>query len=585
MPVYYGKKAYFEYKKYSYTSWAQPVLSANGTVGGSSYAARASSTYSGHDPWKAFNGTNNNEDDCWEAATRDTSQWLEFYSPDTLEISKIKFTNRRNNYITVFNPILITGSMDGSSYFTIGQITPPDANSDSQYTFYVPSAMDKHCKYIRFQTTSDGTLIGNTSARPNFGRIEFTAQKVTGTTAGTSSNYDYTISKSGSSGSMDFVSPKMKSNGIMGGDSFAVDQQMYATDSSGTTLEAWRCFDKDTSANKWEITNLDKSKYYWLDIYSPFYLQLSNIKILFNDLSYYANRVLISGSDNRIVWTRIKESDLQAVVEQSIALPAHLPYKYYRLEFRPSSATSMMIREIYLTGKYLSKMGEVYKGSTAINQIYVGSSLRYAASVPDTDFLKQPDFSTAESIQDGIASSFTLDDGYLCLYNNRTSQAIKTCDICPDFNFSSSNTIRIMYMEHLSGISNPCGGSIFHVPRGWWWKTTNMATGFSCYAKTAPGGRIPYKNRFKLTRLPDYTTGFSIDQNEIIYATKDQWLNSYGSNRKIEIATKSDMSDAVTIADGVSSATQEPSTMVFIEEGLYFRTSGTNNTRFLCKGV
>lgn len=426
MTVHIGSKIYTEYKKYTYTSWTMPVLAANGTVGGSSYAARASSEFSNHNAWKAFNGTNTSKDDCWEANTRDTQQWLEFYSPDTLELNTIKFTNRRQQYVTVFNPILVTGSIDRRNYFEIGRITPPSATQDAQYTLTVSSPQNKHCK--RFQTTSDGTLLGDGAARPNFGRIEFTGKKVTGTTNGSASDYDYTV---------------------------------------------------------------------------------------FHD----------------------------------------------------------------------GKIEDIYFGKTKISKIYKGSTLVYAASVPDTDFLKQPDFSTAESIQDGIASSFTLDDGYLCLYNNRTSQAIKTCDICPDSNFSSSNTIRIMYMKHLSGISNPCGGSIFPVPRGWWWKTTNMATGFSCYAKTAPGGRIPYKNRFKLTRLPDYTTGFSIDQNEIIYATKDQWLNSYGSNRKIEIATKSDMSDAVTIAEGASSATQEPSTMVFIEEGLYFRTSGTNNTRFLCKGV
>lgn len=230
------------------------------------------------------------------------------------------------------------------------------------------------------------------------------------------------------------------------------------------------------------------------------------------------------------------------------------------------------------------KIEDIYFGKTKIGKIYKGSTLVYAQSFQDTDFLKQPDFSTAESIQDGIASSFTLGDGYLCLYNNRTSQAIKTCDLCPDSKFNASNTIRIMYMAHLAGISNPCGGSIFPIPKGWWWKTTNMATGFSCYAKIV-NGKISYKNSFKLVRMPDYTTGFSINQNEIIYATKDQWLNSYGSTRKIEIATKSDMSNAVTIAEGVNSATQEPSTQVFIQEGLYFRTTGTNNIRFLCKGV
>lgn len=427
MTVHIGSKIYTEYKKYTYASWTMPVLAANGTVGGSSYAARASSKYSGHDAWKAFNRTNTNQDDCWEANTRDTQQWLEFYSPDTLELNTIKFTNRRQQYVTVFNPILVTGSIDGGNYFEIGRITPPSATQDAQYTLTVSSPKNKHCKYIRFQTTSDGTLLGDGAARPNFGRIEFTGQKVTGSTNGTASDYDYTV---------------------------------------------------------------------------------------FHD----------------------------------------------------------------------GKIEDIYFGKTKIGKIYKGSTLVYASTVPDTDFLKQPDFSTAESIQDGIPSSFTLGDGYLCLYNNRTSQAIKTCDICPDSNFNENNTIRIMYMEHLAGISNPCGGSIFPIPKGWWWKTTNMATGFSCYAKIV-NGKIPYKNRFKLVRMPDYTTGFSIAQNKIIYATKDQWLNSYGNTRKIEIATKSDMSDAVTIAEGVSSATQEPSTQVFIEEGLYFRTSGTNNIRFLCKGV
>ena len=176
MTVHIRSKIYTEYKKYTYTSWTMSVLAANGTVGSSSYAARASSEYPGHNAWKAFNGTNINRDDCWEANTRDTQQWLEFYSPDTLELNTIKFTNRRQQYVTVFNPILVTGSIDGGNYFEIGRITPPSATQDAQYTLTVSSPKNKHCKYIRFQTTSDGTLIGDGSARPNFGRIEFTGK-------------------------------------------------------------------------------------------------------------------------------------------------------------------------------------------------------------------------------------------------------------------------------------------------------------------------------------------------------------------------------------------------------------------------
>lgn len=193
MTVHIGSKIYTEYKKYTYASWTMPNLTQNGTVGSSSYAARASSEYSGHDAWKAFNGTNTNQDDCWEANTRDTQQWLEFYSPDTLELNTIKFTNRRQQYVTVFNPILVTGSIDGGNYFEIGRITPPSATQDAQYTLTVSSPQNKHCKYIRFQTTSDGTLLGDGAARPNFGRIEFTGQKVTGSTNGSASDYDYTV--------------------------------------------------------------------------------------------------------------------------------------------------------------------------------------------------------------------------------------------------------------------------------------------------------------------------------------------------------------------------------------------------------
>ena len=66
------------------------------------------------------------------------------------------------------------------------------------------------------------------------------------------------------------------------------------------------------------------------------------------------------------------------------------------------------------------KIKDIYFGKTKIGKIYKGSTLVYASTVPDTDFLKQPDFSTAESIQDGIASSFTLGDkiGYVQRCNN-----------------------------------------------------------------------------------------------------------------------------------------------------------------------
>jgi hypothetical protein len=421
MTVHIGSKIYTEYKKYTYASWTMPVLAENGTVGSSSYAARASSKYSVHDPWKAFNGTNIDEEDCWEAATRNTSQWLEFYSPDTLELNTIKFTNRRQQYVTVFNPILVTGSIDGGNYFEIGRITPPSATQDAQYTLTVSSPKNKHCKYIRFQTTSDGTLLGDGSARPNFGRIEFTGKKVTGTTNGSASDYDYTV---------------------------------------------------------------------------------------FHD----------------------------------------------------------------------GKIEDIYFGKTKIGKIYKGSTLVYASTVPDTDFLKQPDF--AKAVQFNQGQSYQADvDCWLCIGSNRTGGNDPYLEICPDSSFGS-NTVRVFMMTQRAGISFPCGGTMIPLKKGWWYRSINLVTVLLKIPCVATGGGVPYKHRNGLVKMPNYTTGVSVAQNTVMQAATDIWLYSRGSTRKIEVGKTS--SAFTTIAEGVHSATEEPSTLVFIEKGLYYRTTGTDNRFFKC---
>ena len=421
MTVHIGSKIYTEYKKYTYTSWTMPVLAANGTVGSSSYAARASSEYSGHNAWKAFNGTNTNQDDCWEANTRDTQQWLEFYSPDTLELNTIKFKNRRQQYVTVFNPILVTGSIDGGNYFEIGRITPPSATQDAQYTLTVSSPKNKHCKYIRFQTTSDGTLLGDGSARPNFGRIEFTGQKVTESTNGSASDYDYTV---------------------------------------------------------------------------------------FHD----------------------------------------------------------------------GKIEDIYFGKTKIGKIYKGSTLVYASTVPDTDFLKQPDF--AKAVQFNQGQSYQADvDCWLCIGSNRTGANDPYLEICPDSSFGG-NTVRVFMMTQLAGITYACGGTMIPLKKGWWYRSINLVTVLLKIPCVATGGGVPYKHRNGLVKMPNYTTGVSVAQNTVMQAATDIWLYSRGSTRKIEVGKTS--SAFTTIAEGVHSATEEPSTLVFIEKGLYYRTTGTDNRFFKC---
>lgn len=106
------------------THWIQPTLSADGTLGGDSFAVSASSEYSSSYPaWKAFDNNNSNE---WHANSTGTSpnlpQSLIIYNPNALNVTNIKITNRKEvaTYATAGN---IYGSNDNSTYTLISAFT------------------------------------------------------------------------------------------------------------------------------------------------------------------------------------------------------------------------------------------------------------------------------------------------------------------------------------------------------------------------------------------------------------------------------------------------------------------------------
>lgn len=111
--------------------WTQPVLSANGTIGGDSFACAASSEYStgsGY-AWKAFDNDNTG---CWGGSTYGSSavpQWLEWYNPSGLKITQITFTSGGRTNIGGFPPKYVTtgcvkdytiqASADGNTWIDI----------------------------------------------------------------------------------------------------------------------------------------------------------------------------------------------------------------------------------------------------------------------------------------------------------------------------------------------------------------------------------------------------------------------------------------------------------------------------------
>jgi len=65
--------------------WTQPILSADGTIGGNSFACAGSDIYgSGYEAWRAFDNNTSKY-----AYLNAPPQWLEWYNPNPLKISKI----------------------------------------------------------------------------------------------------------------------------------------------------------------------------------------------------------------------------------------------------------------------------------------------------------------------------------------------------------------------------------------------------------------------------------------------------------------------------------------------------------------
>lgn len=78
-------------------NFVQPTLSANGTVGGDSFAVQSSGTYSAsgsnHDTYHAFD----NNPNTWWHSTSGMPEWITFYNPVELNVTKLTIQNPDTN--------------------------------------------------------------------------------------------------------------------------------------------------------------------------------------------------------------------------------------------------------------------------------------------------------------------------------------------------------------------------------------------------------------------------------------------------------------------------------------------------------
>lgn len=177
------------YKKYTFGSWTRPNLSANGSMGGTSFAVSVDNIYDGNYPaWKAVDGNTTTGNNCWASGTNGFPHWYAFYNPDPLKVTQLQIMNRvyTASYANIQN-YQIQISDNGSSWTTIYTGTNSNNTSGSTWTINLSSVDYKPSKYFRIYITS---RLGNDSY-VTIGELKITAQKVTGATNSNSNDYDY----------------------------------------------------------------------------------------------------------------------------------------------------------------------------------------------------------------------------------------------------------------------------------------------------------------------------------------------------------------------------------------------------------
>lgn len=197
-------------------------------------------------------------------------------------------------------------------------------------------------------TTVEGTTVNYTVTKKGY-----VAQN--GTYSLTSSNYTMSITLEEFPYTNPFIQPELTANGTMGGDSFACNQSTYYS----TTTLAWRCFkawdgSSTSESDRWQINSVSTSTYYYIEWYNPSAILVEKLTIYNAESDYTVRDYILQGSNDYSTWTNIisgTNTNTGGKGMWEINLPDNLDaYKYFRLQCKPNSSTSLQICKIYISG-------------------------------------------------------------------------------------------------------------------------------------------------------------------------------------------------------------------------------------------
>ena len=160
-----------EYDNSVALDWTQPKLSANGTLGGSSFAVIASSeNVAGVGAYGAFDGTTSSSTDCWHSNSESNS-WLTFYNPTAIKVTNLQITNRNDGTYTY--PIyggVVYGSNDNSYWEQITTFTNSVLTSNTAWNIDL-SSNKNYYKYYKIEANNSNTYVA-------IGKVIITAKEI-----------------------------------------------------------------------------------------------------------------------------------------------------------------------------------------------------------------------------------------------------------------------------------------------------------------------------------------------------------------------------------------------------------------------
>lgn len=174
------KEVVRKYYKYVDTAWTQPVLTANGTMGGNSFACTASSYITVYYPYFVFASGEPAFASAW--ATTTTQSTYDWYNPEPIKITNIRIKNSIEAIYSITEGSVL-GSNDYSTWTTIKSFTNSTTTALAEWDIDLSDNTGLY-KYHRISITK-----GN----PTYvaiGRMYLTAYTRT-ITPGTSSDYDF----------------------------------------------------------------------------------------------------------------------------------------------------------------------------------------------------------------------------------------------------------------------------------------------------------------------------------------------------------------------------------------------------------